>query len=164
YPGSGTTATSPLSSNAMARWAIPSLEPSSGCSSVNGSHRTPNRRCRYAAAASRNAGRPSWNAYRLIAGSRAARASASTAARGGVRTNPPTNQYAPQHSQAEAWASRFEMADQALAPGELPAPGVEGVVLGLGGGLEGVERRPRGPPVDRHEPPRDLDVAGQLRI
>src|SRR5207302_2291197 len=59
------------------------------------------------------------------------------------------NQYAPPGSEAETPASRFDMADQPLAPRELPAPGVAAVVLGLGGGLEGVERRPRRPPVDR---------------
>src|SRR5438132_11868517 len=56
------------------------------------------------------------------------------------------------------------MPDQPLAPGELPAPGVEGIVVSPGGGLEGVERPPGCPPIDRHEPPGDLDVANQLRI
>src|SRR6059058_3448491 len=56
------------------------------------------------------------------------------------------------------------MPDQPLAPGELPAPGVEGIVVGLGGGLEGVECRPGRPAVDRHEPSGDFDVARQLRI
>src|SRR5881227_3229712 len=67
-------------------------------------------------------------------------------------------------SRAEPCASRFKMPDEPLAAGEVLAPRVEGVVVGLGGCLELVERRPRGPPVDRNEPPRDADVARQRRV
>ena len=58
YPGSDTRAWSPGSTNATARWAMPSFEPISGSTSVSGSRSTPNRVRYQAAIAPRSSGIP----------------------------------------------------------------------------------------------------------